>query len=150
MQNIQERQERVPLPPVPELQSSPFNTPVTLRQLNKLASSLQTQVKHEDVNPELKKTLDRFVHGALTQGTELLHTMRDLKRTKVAEEITRQRRSQKNQQLKSGGVLTVEHARKIVRQKEDDALGKARKLVEQADAQTRNMYKNCSDRKSVV
>jgi hypothetical protein len=144
LRRIQERQERAltPLPPpATELHSSPFSTPVTLRQLNKLASSLQTQVKHEDVNPELKKTLDRFVRGALTQGTELLHTMRDLKRTKVAEEITRQRRSQKNQQLKSGGVLTVEHARKIVRQKEDDALGKARKLVERADAQTRNMYK---------
>jgi hypothetical protein len=144
LRRIQERQERAltpPPPPATELHSSPFSTPVTLRQLNKLASSLQTQVKHEDVNPELKRTLDRFVRGALTQGTELLHTMRDLKRTKVAEEITRQRRSQKNQQLKSGGVLTVEHARKIVRQKEDDALGKARKLVERADAQTRNMYK---------
>jgi hypothetical protein len=67
--------------------------------------------------------------------------MQDLKRTKMAEEIARQRRSQKNQQLKSGGVLTVEHARKIVRQKEDDALGKARKLVERADIQVRNTYK---------
>ena len=146
LRRIQERQERaVTLPPPPpsaqELQSSPFNTPVTLRQLNKLASNLQTQVKKEDVNPELKRTLDQFVRGALTQGTELLHTMRDLKRTKMAEEITRQRRSQKNQQLKSGGVLTVEHARKIVVQKEDDALGKARKLVERADIQLRNMYK---------
>jgi hypothetical protein len=104
-----------------------------------LASSLQTQAK--DVNPELKKTLDKFVRRVLTQGTELLHTMRDLKRTKVAEEISRQRRSQKNQQLKSGGVLTVEHAHKIVKQKEDDMLGKVRKLVECADAQIRNMYK---------
>jgi hypothetical protein len=93
------------------------------------------------VNPELKRTLDQFVYGALTQGTELVHTMRDLKRTKMVEEVTRQRWSQKNQQLKSGGVLTVEHARKIVTQKEDDALGKARKLVERADMQLRNMYK---------
>ena len=104
-----------------------------------MASSLQTQAK--DVNPELKRTLDKFVRGALTQGTELLHTMRDLKRTKVAEEISRQRRSQKNQQLKSGRVLTVEHARKIVKQKENDMLGKARKLIELADVQIRNMYK---------
>ena len=59
----------------------------------------------------------------------------------MAEEVMRQRRSQKNQQLKSGGVLTVEHAHKIVRQKEDDALGKARRLVEQADIQVRNIYK---------
>ena len=96
---------------------------ITLWQLNKLASSLQTQAK--DVNPELKRTLDKFICRALTQGTELLHTMRDLKRTKMVEEVTRQRWSQKNQQLKSGGVLTVEHARKIVTQKEDDALRKA-------------------------
>jgi hypothetical protein len=99
LRRIQDRQERALTPPplpAPELQSSPFGTPVTLRQLNKLASSLQTQAK--DVNPELKRTLDKFVRGALTQGTELLHTMCDLKRTKVAEKISRQRRSQKNQQ----------------------------------------------------
>jgi ribosomal protein L11 len=47
----------------------------------------------------------------------------------MAEEVMRQRRSQRNQQLKSGGVLTVEHARKIARQKEDDALEKARKVM---------------------
>ena len=61
----------------------------------------------------------------------------------MAEEVTHQRRSQKNQQLKSGGVLTVEHARKIVRQKEDDMLEKARKVVEGADAQIKNMYRKC-------
>jgi hypothetical protein len=43
--------------------------------------------------------------------------------------------------LKSGEVLTVEHARKIVRQKEDDTLEKAQRVVECADAQVRNMYK---------
>ena len=59
----------------------------------------------------------------------------------MAEEISRQRRSQKNQQLKSGRVLTVEHARKIVKQKENDMLGKARKLIELADVQIRNIYK---------
>jgi hypothetical protein len=126
---------------VVDLQSSPFNTPVTLRQLNKLAFNLQTQAKKEDINLELKQTLDQFVHGAVTQGTELLHTMCDLKRTKMAEEITCQCRSQKNQQLKSGRVLTVKHAHKIMVQKEDDALGKVRKLVERADIQLRNMYK---------
>jgi hypothetical protein len=43
--------------------------------------------------------------------------------------------------LKSGGVLTVERAHKIVRQKEDDSLEKARRVVERADAQVRNVYK---------
>jgi hypothetical protein len=102
-----------------------------LWQLNKLASSLQTQAK--DVNPELKRTLDKFVHGALTQGIELLDTMQDLKRTKMAKEVTRQQGSQKNQHLKSGGVLTVEHAYKIVRHEEDDALEKTKKVVEHTD-----------------
>jgi hypothetical protein len=69
--------------------------------------------------------------------------MRDLKRTKIAEEVTRQQQSQTNQQLKSGGVLTVEHAHKIVRQKEDDTLEKARKVVERTDAQIKNMYRKC-------
>jgi hypothetical protein len=101
MRRIQERQEPTftpPPPPAPELQSSPFNTPITLRQLNKLAYNLQAQAKKEDDNPELKRTLDQFGRGALTQGTELLHTMPDLKRTKLAEEIkvTRPWRSQKN------------------------------------------------------
>ena len=41
--------------------------------------------------------------------------------------------SQKNQQLKSGRVLTVEHTHKIVRQKKDNMLEKARKVVEHAD-----------------
>jgi hypothetical protein len=43
--------------------------------------------------------------------------------------------------IKIWWVLTVEHACKIVKQKEDDTLGKARKLVERANAQVRNMYK---------
>jgi hypothetical protein len=130
-----------PPPSTPKLQSSPFNTPVTLRQLNKLASNLQTQAEQEEINLELKRTLDQFVHGALTQGTELLHMMRDLKHTKMAEEVICQCRNQKNQQLKSGRVLTVEHAHKIVRQKKDDTLEKARRVVECADAQVRNVYK---------
>jgi ElaB/YqjD/DUF883 family membrane-anchored ribosome-binding protein len=49
----------------------------------------------------------------------------------------------KKQQLKSGGVLTVEHAQKIVRQKEDDVLEKARNAVERADAQIKNTYRKC-------
>ena len=47
----------------------------------------------------------------------------------------------KESTIKVWGVFTVEHAHKIVTQKEDDALGKARKLVERADMQLRNMYK---------
>ena len=69
--------------------------------------------------------------------------MQDLKYTKMAEEVTRQQGSQKNQQLKSGRVLTVEHACKIVRQREDDALEKAKKVVERTDMQIKNMYRKC-------
>jgi hypothetical protein len=46
----------------------------------------------------------------------------------------------KNSTIKSGGVLTVKYAHKIVRQ-EDDMLEKVRKVVECADAQMKNMYR---------
>jgi hypothetical protein len=39
----------------------------------------------------------------------------------------------KESTIKVWGVFTVEHAHKIVTQKKDDALGKARKLVEHTD-----------------
>lgn len=147
---LEERQaKRTPSPPrtredqpTEALMSSPFTTPLTLRQMNKVADKLETTL-HEDQNldPEFAGDLSRFIRGSLTNVTELIQTKRDLARTKLAERVQKQRRAMKNSSLQSGGVLTVAEGRQMVQQREEDQLAKAKRLVEAAELKARNARK---------
>jgi hypothetical protein len=136
LQVIQERQAvRTPSPPADAiLNSSPFATPVTLRQMNKVADKLATIAGDID-------HLQQFIKGSLATATELVQVKRDLQRTKMAENIANRRRLQKNRPLQSGGVLTVAQARRKVKFREDYELAKARRLVEAAEQKERNKMK---------
>jgi hypothetical protein len=136
LQDIHNRQAAHTPPPstssLPE--SSPFNTPITLRQMNKVASQLKDDLyEEEDLDPAFVGNINRFVRGALSLASELVQTKRDLGRTRYAQQIAQQRRAMKNTPLKTGGVLTVAEGREMVQQKEQDHLDKARKMVEAAD-----------------
>jgi hypothetical protein len=134
-------------PPPPdrpeEPYSSPFRTPLTLRQINKVANKLGNVLEEDNnLDPDFAHDLDRFIKGSLIAATELVQTKRDLGRTKYAERVQKQRRALKNTPLQSGGVLTVAEGRAMVIQKEEDMLAKAQKLVEAAEQKARNKFKN--------
>ena len=57
---------------------------------------------------------------------------RDLGRTKRAKKTALQRRASKNTPLKSGGVLTIEKGREMVRQKDLDREAEALRVLEVA------------------
>ena len=147
LQILEARQaEKTPTPPSSPggPHSSPFVTPVTLRQMNKVASKLETELQgSEELDPEFTYDLDRFIRGSLSLATELIQTKRDLGRTKMAELAARQRRAMKNTPLQSGGVLTVAQGREMVLQREEDQVAKARKVVEAAELKARNARKRC-------
>ena len=94
-----------------------------------------------ELQPALKTEMDRFIRGALVQSTELRQTMRDLARTKMAEDLRKQRKVGKNRPLQSGGVITVSDGRRMVRQSDKNALEAARQMVERAAVRSRNALK---------
>ncbi|KJZ70102.1 hypothetical protein HIM_10505 [Hirsutella minnesotensis 3608] len=140
LDKVARRRQLTPPNPTPNgPHSSPFRTPVTLRQMNKVAWKIKDRMSlHPDLDDEFKDDIDRFLSGALAQGTELVHTLRDLGRTQLAEQTAKRRRSLKNKQLQSGGVLTVAQARGMVQEMKNDELAKARRVVERAEKQHYN------------
>ena len=103
-------------PPTNQLSSSPFNTPYTLRQLSKVATRIDDlQDARGELQPALKSEMDRFIRGALVQSTELRQTMKDLSRTRMAEELRKKRKTGRNRPLQHGGVITVADGREMVR-----------------------------------
>jgi hypothetical protein len=136
LQVVQERQAvRTPLPAVdPALNSSPFGTPVTLRQMKKLADKLSILAGGID-------DVRKFVRGSIVTATELVQVKRNLQRTKMAEDIANRRRLQKNRSLQSGGVLTVAKAHRMVKVREDDELARARRVVQAAEQRAHNKIK---------
>jgi hypothetical protein len=135
--------ERTPSPdPTAHLQSSPFTTPLTLRQINKVADQLESVLEQDQtLDPTFTHNISRFVRGSLSLATELVQTKRDLGRTRLAEETARRRRASKNTSLQSGGRLRVEDAREMIRQNKEDDIEKARRLVEAADQKAKNARK---------
>ncbi|KAF5120292.1 hypothetical protein E5D57_013645 [Metarhizium anisopliae] len=134
--------ESTPSPPSAGLQSSPFGTPVTLRQMNKVADKVARAIKEDDnLDPDLRYEMSRFIRGSLTLATGLIETKKELGRTKMAEHLAQQRKALKNTPIQSGGVLTVAQGREMVRQKEEDQLAKARKTVDEAELKAVNARK---------
>lgn len=137
--------KRTPSPP-PNNQdgplSSPFQTPLTLQQINQVAYSLECVLEDDDtLDPDFAYNLSQFIHGSLVAATELVQTKRDLRRTRLAEATARARRNMQNTPLQSGGVLTVAEGRAMVAQKKEDDLVKARKIVKAAELRAHNALK---------
>jgi hypothetical protein len=124
--------ERTPSPDPSRMahpQSSPFTTPLTLRQINKVADQLESVLEQDqDLNPTLTYNISRFIRGSLSLAAELVQAKRDLGRTRLAEEVRRRRRTSKNAQLQSGGPLRVENGRDMNLQSKDNDVEKARRL----------------------
>lgn len=142
---IQQLVDRAPAhTPSPEpagLPSSDFSTPVTLRQINKVAGKLEGILKEEELDDELSYNLSRFIRGSLIAATELIQTKRDLSKTKKAERANQLRRASKNKPLKSGGILTVEEGRRMSDKAGADEIARARRLVEAAEKKAHNNAK---------
>jgi hypothetical protein len=125
------------------LASSPFNTPITLRQVQKSKKNIEDilQDQQQAVDPALAVEIRRLAKAAESNTAELIQVKRDLGRTKYAERVQKRRKAVKNTPLQSGGVLTVTEARRIVVQKEEDQLAKARRLVEAAEKKLEKQHK---------
>lgn len=143
IQIMKEREAiRTPSPQPSWQASSDFETPITLRHMNKVADKIDEALYEEGLSDdELSYNLSRFIRGSLINAAELIQTKRDLGRTKKAKIMAQRRRAMKNRPLQSGGTLSVEEARKMVVQRDDEDLYKARKLVEAADRRDRNRFK---------
>jgi hypothetical protein len=95
---VKEREAAVRTPsPQPSLQaSSDFETPVTLRQINKVADRIGEALQEmEDLDEDFSWDINRFIRGSLTTAAELVQVKRDLSRTKKAEIMQQQRRAMK-------------------------------------------------------
>lgn len=133
---------KTPTPPPHGPESSPFSTPLTVRQINKVAWMIDEGLEAVgSVSPDLAHDISRFIKGSLTNVAELLQAKRDLGRTRYAEKIASQRRAMKNKVLQSGGVLTVQEGRAMVRRREQDELDRAREKIGKSEAKARNGFK---------
>jgi hypothetical protein len=147
LKTIKDRQpERTPSPNPKSTtvhpQSSPFTTPLTLRQINKVASQLESVLEQDQyLALTFTDNISRFIRGSLSLATELVQTKRDLRRTRLAEEVRGRRRASKNAQLQSGEPLRVENGRDMNRQTKEDDVERARRLVEATDQKALNTRK---------
>ena len=84
-------------------------------------------------NPTFTTALDRFIRESLIQSTELLQTMRDLKQTKLAEEIHQQQKAYSKRPLQTGGVLPVSERHAMVQHFKEDERAKTEALIKRLD-----------------
>jgi hypothetical protein len=71
---VERQPARTPTPP-PNLQSSPFSTPITLHQMNKVANSLEDRLYHDQdqiLDPVFKQEVRRFICRSLANTTEMI------------------------------------------------------------------------------
>lgn len=85
--------------------------------------------------------MGRFIRASLTSAAELIQTKRDLGATQMAQAVARARRAAKGRPLQSGGVLTVADGRQMVQRRDDEALTKAKRMVEAAKQKFHNHRK---------
>ncbi|KJZ69210.1 hypothetical protein HIM_11410 [Hirsutella minnesotensis 3608] len=144
------RKNRTPSPELDSaLQSSPFDTPVTLGQMHKTASHLEDcLIAAEDCNDgsillenDFLVSMGQFIRGAISNSTELIQTKRDLGRTRLAEKTRQLRRAMKNTPLQSGGVLTVAQGRQMAARKGEIEFQRAQRKVEASRARYDNALK---------
>ncbi|EXU95368.1 DDE superfamily endonuclease [Metarhizium robertsii] len=95
----------VTTPPPNNWSSSPFDAPYILRHLNNAASKIEDiQEAMGELQPALKTEMDRLIRGAVVQSAELRQTMKGLARTKMAEDLRKQRKVGRNRLLQSKGA----------------------------------------------
>jgi hypothetical protein len=76
----------------------------------------------------LSSGIKRFTNGAMIQGIELTQVRKDLVAKKTRDTEREARRNRLNQRIQKGGVLSVENARKMVINAEEEARKKAEKV----------------------
>jgi hypothetical protein len=120
-------------------------TPMTIRSLKRQSEFLYQNAPQD--NPEFTEVLDKFIRGSVLQSTEGLQSMRDLSRTRLAEQMRseRARYSTSRRSLQSGGILTVEDGRHMVRQTDDDERAKAERLLKRLEEKDSKMRKKWVD-----
>jgi hypothetical protein len=120
--------------------SSPFQTPLTIRKLNRIGKKLLQDVKSNiQSQQQLAINLERYIKGAKAQGTELRHIKYEPERTSIATELLRKNRNAiaNRKHLQAGGVLTVAEGRDIIKKREVDEEAKARRVIELAEQRRR-------------
>ncbi|KAM4062754.1 DDE superfamily endonuclease [Hirsutella rhossiliensis] len=134
LQCLEARQATTPTPPPNSgPHSSPFETPLTLRQINKVADKLDLVLEDDkSLDPDfLTISVDLFEDRYLWRLSSC--RLKGLGTNKMAERIQKQRKAMKNIQLQSGGVLSVAQGREMI--------AKARKVVEDAEKKAHNARK---------
>lgn len=118
------------IPGTPEcLDSSPFGTPLTIRELNLVSQRLQeTSGSLNDII--FSMSVEKFIRGSIIQGTELIQARRDLYIT-LAETGHRLRRVKKNWRLQTGGVLAVEDGRHMAENSRISEIERAKGILQE-------------------
>ncbi|RKF56160.1 hypothetical protein OnM2_083043 [Erysiphe neolycopersici] len=91
---IDERLAKSITPPPSEclMSSSPISTSVTLRQIWKVGSSIESVVRPGvTLTPDTVRDINRFIKWGISNTAELVQVKRDLRKTKYAERIQKTR-----------------------------------------------------------
>jgi hypothetical protein len=116
-------------------------TPLTIRSSKCQSEFLYKNAPQDDL--EFTEVLDKFICGSVLQSTELLQSVRDLSRTRLAEKVRSERAMYSRRSLQSGGTLTVEEGCHMVRQLDDDERAKAERLLKRLEEKDSKMRKKC-------
>ena len=113
----------------PLLPSVNPTTPQTIRSLKKHAQLLHTQL--DQLPQQANHSLQKYLKGSLALAQSGAQALCDLENTKAAELARAARRNHSRRSMQRGGVLNVEEARGMVRQKEKESLDKVLEKAQQ-------------------
>lgn len=85
--------------------------------------------------------INKFIKGALTNTAELIQAKIDLGRTRHAERVKKQRRNTRNYQLQHGGILEVEKARHMIKDRADEEEAKLRRKIKARERKQQQQFK---------
>lgn len=117
---------RTPTPPP----TYDITTPRTVRTLKRHSGTI---LNDNLLHPALKTRLLPLLRGAQIQAIAGAEAVEELKDSTVVAAASRARGLQKRSSLQRGGVLTTANARRMVQNREDDEIEKAKKIIERAD-----------------
>lgn len=111
-----------PVTPPPQYSLATAGTPSTVRRLYRHTKALETEVvrtlQSKKMTTELAIGVLKLSKAAVAAKNSYILACRDLGKTKLAEDVRKARKIQKNRQLQAGGVITIEKGRAMKKKRD--------------------------------
>ena len=115
-------------------------TPLTIRTLQRQGEQLQ----NADLSPTFWRLLDVFVKCSMTMAIGGNLAIDGLTHTQAAEQARKLRQKQSKRSIQKGGVVYAHESRKMVKERKEEEIGRAKLILVRAEAKKARKQKTDS------